>query len=131
MVMCLKHLQTYGDWSQCPQCQVPAQQASHKIDCFHCYTTGVTQGETTGLAVERERIIALLEEHLIPVAASGNDGESFGWREGMRNAIALIKGENATERTGSTLPNAQQGEKPNENPWKGCPGCPECEGENK
>lgn len=41
-----------------------------------------------------ERIIALLEKHLIPNAASGSDAEAFGWREGMRYAIALIKGEN-------------------------------------
>ena len=56
----------------------------------------------------------------------------------MSRADRIINGEttwqelwDATKRTGSTLPNAQQGEKPNENPWKGCPGCPECQGENK
>lgn len=46
-----------------------------------------------GRRYERERIIALLEENLRPIAASGDDPESFGWREGIGYAIALIKGE--------------------------------------
>ena len=50
----------------------------------------IRQGEKQ----ERERIIALLEKHLIPNAASGSDAEAFGWREGMGYAVALIKGEN-------------------------------------
>ncbi len=47
-----------------------------------------------GVAAERERIIKLLEKQLIPNAASGSDAEAFGWREGMRYAVELIKGEN-------------------------------------
>lgn len=42
---------------------------------------------------ERQRIIKLLEENARPRAASGDDPESFGFREGFRHAIALIKGE--------------------------------------
>jgi len=81
-----------------------------------------------GQQAERERIIKLLIG-LIETRPSDWEAPFKGYS--MEHIIALIKGENATERTASTLPNAQKGEKPNENPWKGCPGCPECEGENK
>lgn len=46
-----------------------------------------------GRREEQERIIKLLEKNARPRAASGDDPESFGFREGYRQAIALIKGE--------------------------------------
>jgi len=50
---------------------------THQIDCFKCYTVGVSQGEHTGMAEERDRIIALLKaeekrlflEDQLPVAS--------------------------------------------------------------
>lgn len=58
------------------------------------WSDGVNVGMQLGIKFERERIIELLEANLRPIAASGDDPESYGWREGMGYALALINGEN-------------------------------------
>ncbi len=68
------------------------------LDNFQMMGIKLNEGEKNlmrmAMRKERERIIKLLEKQLIPNAASGSDAEAFGWREGMRYAVELIKGEN-------------------------------------
>ncbi len=59
---------------------------THGLCCVECHASGTAQGENTGAAVERERIIKLLENRLEKAKATA---ASNGLVSAMRRPVSI------------------------------------------